>query len=24
VLNLTDEHQQLLRLLGTPYEAFYS
>jgi transposase len=24
VLNLIDEHQQLLRLLGTPYEALYS
>jgi transposase len=24
VLNLTDKHQQLLRLLGTPYEAFYA
>jgi hypothetical protein len=23
VLNLTEEHQQLLRLLGTPYERFY-
>ncbi len=23
-LHLTDEHQHLLRLLGTPYEAFYS
>jgi transposase len=24
VLNLNDQHQQLLRLLGRPYEAFYS
>jgi transposase len=24
VLNLTDEHQQLLRLLGTSYEKFYA
>jgi transposase len=24
VLNVTDEHQHLLRLLGDPYEAFYS
>jgi transposase len=24
VLNLTEEHQQLLRLLGEPYERFYS
>lgn len=24
VLNLHDQHQQLLRLLGRPYEAFYS
>jgi hypothetical protein len=23
VLNLTEEHQQLLKLLGTPYERFY-
>jgi hypothetical protein len=24
VLNLTEEHQHLLRLLGKPYERFYS
>jgi hypothetical protein len=24
VLNLNNQHQQLLRLLGRPYEAFYS
>jgi hypothetical protein len=23
VLNLTEEHQQLLKLLGKPYERFY-
>jgi hypothetical protein len=24
VLNLNEDHQQLLRLLGEPYEAYYS